>query len=229
MNPNKFSYKLGFDIGGTFTDIVVYDLSNKKTFLRKELTTTIDPSIAALAGLRSLIDNEKIRFQDLSKIIHGTTLAGNAIIERKGAETGLIATKGFGEILSIGRESRYDIYDLNPEFPEPLVKGALRLELTERTSASGQVLQSPSVQEIKVIIHTKEDILFAEEMAQQSIEEKRKIFTSKNFYDQSNLKPHLFLQPGWGHQEGQKLALEYVTKNPEWRLSLQTHKWLKID
>ena len=140
------------DIGGTFTDIVVYDLLNKKTFLRKELTTTIDPSIAALAGLRSLMDNEKIRFQDLSKIIHGTTLAGNAIIERKGAETGLIATKGFGEILTIGRESRYDIYDLNPEFPEPLVKGALRLELTERTSASGQVLQSPSVQEIKVTI-----------------------------------------------------------------------------
>ena len=140
------------DIGGTFTDIVVYDLSNKKPFLRKELTTTIDPSIAALAGLRSLIDNEKIRFQDLSKIIHGTTLAGNAIIERKGAETGLIATKGFGEILSIGRESRYDIYDLNPEFPEPLVKGALRLELTERTSATGQILQSPSIQEIKVNI-----------------------------------------------------------------------------
>tara|TARA_A100001037_G_scaffold306815_1_gene356021 strand:- start:3227 stop:5320 length:2094 start_codon:yes stop_codon:yes gene_type:complete len=156
MNNKKTTRKkqiiAAVDIGGTFTDIVVYDNSNKKTFLRKELTTTIDPSIGALAGLRSLIENEKIRFQDLSKIIHATTLAGNAIIERKGAETGLVATKGFGEILTIGRESRYDIYDLNPEFPEPLVKGSLRHELTERTSASGQVLQIPSVQEIKVNI-----------------------------------------------------------------------------
>ena len=156
MNNKKTTRKkqiiAAVDIGGTFTDIVVYDNSNKKTFLRKELTTTIDPSIGALAGLRSLIENEKIRFQDLSKIIHATTLAGNAIIERKGAETGLVATKGFGEILTIGRESRYDIYDLNPEFPEPLVKGTLRHELTERTSASGQVLQIPSVQEIKVNI-----------------------------------------------------------------------------
>ncbi len=156
MNNKKTTRKkqiiAAVDIGGTFTDIVVYDNANKKTFLRKELTTTIDPSIGALAGLRSLIENEKIRFQDLSKIIHATTLAGNAIIERKGAETGLVATKGFGEILTIGRESRYDIYDLNPEFPEPLVKGSLRHELTERTSASGQVLQIPSVQEIKVNI-----------------------------------------------------------------------------
>ena len=140
------------DIGGTFTDIVIHDRKNKKTYLRKELTTTNDPSIAALAGLRSLAEEQKIRFPDLSKIIHGTTLAGNAIIERKGAKTGLVATKGFGEILTIGRESRYDIYDLNPEFPDPLVKGSRRQELTERTSASGQVLQSPSVQEIKVTI-----------------------------------------------------------------------------
>ena len=150
--PRKKIVYASVDIGGTFTDIIVYNPSNKKTFLRKELTTTLDPSIAALAGLRSLVDEEKIRFQDLSKIIHGTTLAGNAIIERKGALTGLIATKGFGEILTIGRESRYDIYDLNPEFPEPLIKGTLRQELTERTSATGQILQSPSIQEIKVNI-----------------------------------------------------------------------------
>ena len=150
--PRKKQILASVDIGGTFTDIIVFNPSNKKTFLRKELTTTLDPSIAALAGLRSLIDDEKIRFQDLSKIIHGTTLAGNAIIERKGALTGLIATKGFGEILTIGRESRYDIYDLNPEFPEPLIKGTLRHELTERTSATGQILQSPSIQEIKVNI-----------------------------------------------------------------------------
>ena len=90
-----------------------------------------------------------------------------------------------------------------------------------------QVLKA--CQEIKVVVHTKEDILFAEEMVEQAIEAKRKILISKNFYNRSSLTPHLFLQPGWGHKEGQKLAVEYVTKNPEWRLSLQTHKWLKID
>ena len=140
------------DIGGTFTDIVIYDQSSGKSLVGKHLTTPHDPSIGALAGLRSLLEEFNLRFKELSQAIHATTLAANAIIERKGATTGLVTTKGFRDILLIGRESRYDIYDLVPEFPEPLVPGPMRCELTERISGTGEVLQPMSSQEIKVTI-----------------------------------------------------------------------------
>jgi len=140
------------DIGGTFTDIVIYNPATGKTAVGKYLTTPNDPSIGALAGLRTLLEEESLRFRDLTQAIHATTLATNAIIERKGAPTGLLATKGFQDILLVGRESRYDIYDLVPEFPEPLVVGPLRRELTERVSASGDTLQPLSMQEVKVTI-----------------------------------------------------------------------------
>lgn len=140
------------DIGGTFTDIVIYSPSNGRTAVGKYLTTPSDPSIGALAGLRTLLDEEKLRFRDLGQAIHATTLAANAIIEKKGAPTGLLATKGFADILLMGRESRYDIYDIVPEFPEPLVSGPLRRELTERISADGDILQPLSAQEMKVTI-----------------------------------------------------------------------------
>ena len=140
------------DIGGTFTDIAIYNPSNGKTSVGKYLTTPNDPSIGALAGLRTLLDEESLRFRDLGQAIHATTLATNAIIEKKGAATGLLATKGFADILLMGRESRYDIYDIVPEFPEPLVSGPFRRELTERISASGEILQPLSTQEVKVTI-----------------------------------------------------------------------------
>ena len=140
------------DIGGTFTDIVIYDMGSGKSLVGKYLTTPHDPSIGALAGLRALLDEFGFRFKELSQAIHATTLATNAIIERKGATTGLVTTKGFQDILLIGRESRYDIYDLVPEFPEPLVPAPMRRELTERISGTGEILQPLSPQEVKVTI-----------------------------------------------------------------------------
>ena len=140
------------DIGGTFTDIAIYNPSNGKTSVGKYLTTPNDPSIGALAGLRTLLDEESLRFRDLGQAIHATTLATNAIIEKKGAATGLLATKGFADILLMGRESRYDIYDIVPDFPDPLVSGPFRRELTERISAAGEILQPLSTQEVKVTI-----------------------------------------------------------------------------
>jgi N-methylhydantoinase A len=140
------------DIGGTFTDIVVYDIGSGDSLVGKYLTTPHDPSIGALAGLRSLLEDHDFRFRELERAVHATTLATNAIVERKGATTGLLTTKGFQDLLLIGRESRYDIYDLLPEFPEPLVPGPMRRELTERISASGEILQPLSTQEVKVTI-----------------------------------------------------------------------------
>ncbi len=82
--------------------------------------------------------------------------------------------------------------------------------------------------ELKVIIHTKEDIAFAEEMAYQSIKEKKKKFKTNQKLKKTDLKPHLFLQPGWESEEGKQLAIQYIKTHPEWRLSLQAHKWLGV-
>ncbi|MBK5923810.1 methylhydantoinase [Rhodovulum sulfidophilum] len=133
-------WRLGFDIGGTFTDFVLHDGTTGALTLHKRLTTPQDPSEAALAGLDEILAMQGIGPGDLSEIVHGTTLVTNAVIERTGARTGLIATEGFGDILEMGTEQRYDIYDLFLPFPEPLVPRDLRLEVPERIDASGRVL-----------------------------------------------------------------------------------------
>jgi N-methylhydantoinase A len=132
-------YRVGIDIGGTFTDLIMVDAETGERFISKVLTTPKDPSVGALHGLRELLDARGIRGADVSHVIHGTTLVTNALIERKGARTGLVTTRGFRDILEMGREKRYDIYDLFLEMPEPLVPRPLRFEVTERLLADGSV------------------------------------------------------------------------------------------
>ena len=117
----KTSYRVGLDIGGTFTDFVLYDSEQRRVALHKCLTTPHDPSIAALEGLGALTAEADITLADVAEIVHGTTLVTNAIIERRGAKLGLLTTHGFRDILEMGTEQRYDIYDLFLSFPDPLV------------------------------------------------------------------------------------------------------------
>ncbi|WP_299654959.1 hydantoinase B/oxoprolinase family protein [uncultured Jannaschia sp.] len=131
-------WRVGFDIGGTFTDFVVYDPQTRNVQLHKRLTTPHDPSEAALLGLAELLDMAGITHADVSEIVHGTTLVTNAVIERRGAPVGLITTEGFRDILEMGTEQRYDIYDLFVKFPEPLVRRDMRLEVAERIDALGR-------------------------------------------------------------------------------------------
>jgi 5-oxoprolinase (ATP-hydrolysing)/N-methylhydantoinase A len=133
-------WRIGFDIGGTFTDFILYDGQEGSVRLHKRLTTPHDPSAAALLGLEELVAMAGIGLDAVSEIIHGTTLVTNAVIERKGARIGLITTEGFRDILEMGTEQRYDIYDLFLGFPEPLVSRHLRLEVTERMDRDGQVI-----------------------------------------------------------------------------------------
>ena len=114
-------YRVGLDIGGTFTDFVLYDAHSRRISLYKCLTTPRDPSAAALEGLGKLTAQAGIGIADIGEIVHGTTLVTNAIIERRGARLGLLTTKGFRDSLEMGTEQRYDIYDLFLGFPEPLV------------------------------------------------------------------------------------------------------------
>ncbi len=132
--------RIGFDIGGTFTDFVLADRRSGALRLHKRLTTPQDPAIGALDGLRQIIDDHGANFADVAEIVHGTTLVTNAMIERNGASTGLITTAGFRDVLEAGTEQRYDIYDLFLSFPDPLVPRHLRLEVTERIDRDGQVV-----------------------------------------------------------------------------------------
>ncbi len=131
---------LGSDIGGTFTDFVEVDESSGRIEVYKCLTTPADPSEAIEEGVRELNRRHGRGADVIDVMVHGTTLVINAVIERKGARTGLITTRGFRDVLEIGREKRFDAYDLQIEFPEPIVPRYLRMEIVERMHATGAVL-----------------------------------------------------------------------------------------
>jgi len=129
-------YSIGIDIGGTFTGLVVlYAQGNFATV--KVLTTPDDPSRGVRTGMERLLDRHALEPAAIEKIIHATTLVTNAIIERKGAKTALITTEGFRDTLEIGREKRFDLYDLSIELPVPLVPRHLRHEVRERLAFDG--------------------------------------------------------------------------------------------
>ncbi|MFQ5692451.1 MAG: hydantoinase/oxoprolinase family protein [Nitrospinota bacterium] len=137
---NGTRYRLGVDIGGTFTDVVLLDLQDRKTFVGKVLTTPESPADAVIEGLRKILSDHGVPAESIDSPIHGTTLVTNAIIERKGAKTALLTTKGFRDAMEIGTEKRYDLFDIFMEKPEPLAPRALRLEVTERLDPEGNVL-----------------------------------------------------------------------------------------
>jgi N-methylhydantoinase A len=144
---------LGCDIGGTFTDFVLIDDDTGEIHIHKLLTTPEDPSEAVEEGVRELTNRIRLPVDRIGEIIHGTTLVINAIIERKGAPTGLITTKGFKDVLELGREIRYDAYDIFAEYPEPLVPRPLRMELDERVASDGRILKPLRDDEVRQVIH----------------------------------------------------------------------------
>jgi N-methylhydantoinase A/oxoprolinase/acetone carboxylase beta subunit len=131
--------RLGCDVGGTFTDFLVHDAATGAITTLKVPTTPLAPEDGVMQGLATLARQHPGLMGDLTAVIHGTTLVINAILERKGAETALIATEGFPDILETRREIRYDIYDIRQRFPAPLVPRRRRREVTERILADGSV------------------------------------------------------------------------------------------
>ena len=132
-------FALGIDIGGTFTDVVALDLKSGRYETAKVLTTPENPQIGATNGVDKIL--KKIGDpKQIKRLIHATTLFSNALIERKGAKTGLITTMGFKDTLQLGRERKYDIYDLFLTYPSPLVPKDLRYEVTERIGSNGEIL-----------------------------------------------------------------------------------------
>ena len=134
--------RLGVDIGGTFTDLVVIDDATGTARVGKVLTTTKDPAHGVEEGIHALLDEAGVRSDAVRAVVHGTTLATNALIERKGAKTALLTTEGFRDALEIRREGRYDMYDLFIDPPPPLVPRHLRREVPERLLADGSILKT---------------------------------------------------------------------------------------
>jgi N-methylhydantoinase A len=144
------TYSLGIDIGGTFTDIVLYNHDDARVFSHKELTTPEEPTTGAIHGIQTLLAREQVRGEQVSRLVHATTLFTNALIERRGVKTGLIATEGFRDTLEMRREFKYDLYDLFIEMPQTLVPREVRMEARERVLADGSVdtpLDEASVKE----------------------------------------------------------------------------------
>ncbi|MGQ0571997.1 MAG: hydantoinase/oxoprolinase family protein [Armatimonadota bacterium] len=134
-------YRAGVDIGGTFTDLLLV-AQDGRAVIGKALTTSGDPSLAVETELRRALHEGAVQPGERGTLVHGTTLVTNALIERTGPPTALLTTDGFRDALEIGREHRFDLYDLNLEFPRPLVPRHLRFDVPERMASDGSVLQS---------------------------------------------------------------------------------------
>ena len=150
LNSDK-GYRVGIDIGGTFTDLVLIDDASGERAIGKVLTTPDDPSEAVEEGLRALLEQEEVGASQLKTIIHGTTLVTNALIERRGAATALLTTEGFRDAVAIGTEHRYDMYDIFLEKPEPLVRRGLRYGIRERTLDDGSVVRALDEEQVRSV------------------------------------------------------------------------------
>lgn len=144
--------RVGIDIGGTFTDLIAFDERTGSLSIGKVLTTPGAPAAGVETGLQETLANAGEAPSAIGGIIHGTTLVTNALIERKGATTALLTTKGFRDAIEIRREGRYDLYDLSLEMPPPLAPRRRRLEVDERILADGSILTPLDLAQVPALV-----------------------------------------------------------------------------
>ncbi|MBT8458408.1 MAG: hydantoinase/oxoprolinase family protein, partial [Boseongicola sp.] len=142
--------RLGVDIGGTFTDVVLENQG--KSFSTKVLTTYAAPEKAIVEGLHQVCAKAETTPEQIEQIIHGTTLATNALIERRGAKTALITSQGFRDVIEMRTESRFEQYDLNLKLPEPLLPRQMRFTVAERVNAKGEVMIPLDRAEVETVV-----------------------------------------------------------------------------
>lgn len=133
--------RIGIDVGGTFTDFVMADTTTGALSYFKVPSSPADPSVAIAQGTREMLERFSVSAADVAYFGHGTTVATNMVIERRGVSTGLITTRGFRDVLAIGRQTRPSLYDYGVQKPAPLVRRRHRLEANERLDASGEVVR----------------------------------------------------------------------------------------
>ncbi len=128
---------IGVDVGGTFTDVILRDTTTGHQYVHKVPSTPENQEIAVINGIDGLLDKHNLSREDVSLVVHGTTVATNAMLERKGAKVVLLSTEGLEDVLEIGRQNREDIYSLSASRPEPLVKREDRIGVKERLDSEG--------------------------------------------------------------------------------------------
>ena len=142
--------RLGVDIGGTFTDVVLE--KDGVPFSIKVLTTYSAPENAIIDGMHQVCAKAGVTPAQIDQIIHGTTLATNALIERRGAKTALITTEGFRDVIEMRTESRFEQYDLNLNLPDPLLPRQMRFTVAGRVDANGKILVDMDRAEVEAIV-----------------------------------------------------------------------------
>lgn len=142
LNRSQMNYRIGVDIGGTFTDLALVDDDTGLVFTHKLLTTPEAPERAVIDGVDAVLKLAGGTIDRVGTLVHGTTLVTNALIERRGCKVAMLVTRGFRDTLDMGRETRYDLYDLRLRFASPLIERSARLEVDERIDHQGHVLQA---------------------------------------------------------------------------------------
>jgi len=146
------SYRLSVDVGGTFTDIVLFNEISKSFYTTKISSTPQDQSIGIVEGIKKVVKQVGISYNDIFYFIHGTTVATNALLEREGAKTALITTEGFRDIFEIGRQRRPDLYDFWAKRPKPPIPRYLIYEVPERVLYTGKVITELNKNKAREII-----------------------------------------------------------------------------
>ena len=151
------AYRLGVDVGGTFTDLVLHEVETNRLEFAKTPSTPANQSEGVTTGTLQLVNRLGISPEAIAFFIHGTTVATNTLLERKGARTALIVTKGFRDVLQIGRQDRPDLYDWRIRRPEPIVPRRLRFEVTERVLHTGEVIEPVSDADVAEVVQSLKD------------------------------------------------------------------------
>ena len=144
------SIRIGVDIGGTFTDVVLE--CGAEQYSTKVLTTYAAPEDAIITGMHQVCEKAGVKPSQIEQIIHGTTLATNALIERSGAKTALITTEGFRDVIEMRTESRFEQYDLNLSLPDPLLPRQMRFTVPGRMSAKGEILVDLDRKDVEAVV-----------------------------------------------------------------------------
>lgn len=146
------SYRVGVDVGGTFTDVCMFDQEKGDAMIYKLPSTPWDPSEAIAKGIQETMDKNQVSSQAVAYLAHGTTVATNATLERKGSKTGIITTKGFRDLIELARQTRASLYDTQVEKPIPIIFRRMRKEVDERIAYDGSVFRPLNVQEVERIV-----------------------------------------------------------------------------
>src|SRR5699024_7365521 len=146
------NYRIGVDTGGTFTDVSLISEKTGDILVTKVPSTPENSAIGVMDGVKQILTENDIPTDDISFFTHGSTVATNTLLERKGAKTALITTKGFRDILGIGRQTRPDLYNFRARRPDPLMPRNLRFEVDERVNAEGTIIKDFNRKDIEDLI-----------------------------------------------------------------------------